>query len=246
MKLSNDEKTLALAITAKTLVLVIGGMPFEQASIAVAELEEYFDRPCKLRRALRSLELAQALTFDPYQARVRVLLSPVLRALSCGSSAAQPEMFPAERPLDAALAAACGAPGTPAAPPNPPDAPRVPEHAPCVPAHAPRVPAHKTKAPRINVRTFNRSNVSTLKRNVSESDLRGHVREFVGGRDYFAFWEKENFWTDAGRLEILDRSLRYIQSGLISGEVQTRKTPGAHLWSQFQIDCRAHGLTARV
>lgn len=98
-----------------------------------------------------------------------------------------------------------------------------------------------------NVKTFNRSNVSTIKRsgnvdaNGSEASevLRERVRKFVGQAD----WESELFWNSgrgwrgnlfAEEAEALGRALDYVEGGLRSGEAVLRKTRGAMLWDQFQ------------
>jgi hypothetical protein len=237
MKFSSDEKTLitVLAITAP------GGQP-----VGLSALEEFFDRRCKLRKAVKSLERSGIITHDPFASLVRLLVRPALRALSCGPSAAQGALFEQERPLDAALARTQRLAGKSSAP-NLCSlaAPCVPKHAPCVPEHAFCVPEHAPPPHLYNVVTSNRSNVTTIKRNVDVDALRSAVEKFVGKADFERYWTLENFWNDPGRCRILNSTLNYIRAGLKHMEIRTRKTPGAHLWNQFQHDCRAKGIEAR-
>jgi hypothetical protein len=241
MKLSNDEKTLMLVMALSAP---------DGAALPVAGCEEFFDRPCKLRKAIKSLERWGIITHDPFAAMLRLLVQPALRALSCGPAAAQPVLFPNERPLDAALAQTCSQPGPAAAlAARPENAACVPEHAPCVPEHKIGVQNNSLPPAHINVRTFNRKNVLTNKRKTSAPDpenLRELVRAFVGETDYAGFWARAGFWTDPGRVEILAGTIRFLQAGLRAGDIHTKTTPGKHLWNQFRHDCRAKGMEANV
>lgn len=98
----------------------------------------------------------------------------------------------------------------------------------------PRVCASTARAENVS-ETFNRSDVSTIKR----STLEGRVRAFVGDDDWFDknFWNGAQGWrarlfTEEG-ME-LEQALNYVEAGLKSGEVRLRKTRGAMLWNEFQ------------
>lgn len=255
MKLSTDEMRL--------LVVVSISAPQGEA-LPVARLEEFFDRPCKLRKAVASLTRWGLLAHDPFASQVRLLARPVLRALSCAPALTLP-LFSLERPLDAALAAVQQA-EVPARNPEPqlrapglaadadPPAARVPAHAACVPEHVPRVPEHKMRPPDDTyvTSTSKRENVSTIKRETStcapvdSAALQARVRAFVGEADFNLKWARNRFWEDVERCRVLDGSLRYLSAGLKEGTITTRTSAGRHLWSQFRIDCQSRGLNALV
>lgn len=245
MKLSTNDLTLIA-------VLAVNGP--DGRALAVASLAKFFDRPCKLRRAIDSGERWGLLVHDPYKNQVRLLVQPTLRALCAGPVATEREMFPDERPLDAPLAAVC------AEPPSPPSArstfdrvpvheERVPEHAPCVPAHADSRPETAPRNPSVPraTSTFNRKNVSTLKRlTCSVEDLQTKVRLFVGEDDFELHWRAAKFWDDEHRSAILEGTLRYLMAGIRAKELSTKKTPGKHLWFLFRNECQKQGISALV
>lgn len=224
MKLSNHELKLI------TLLAINGP---DGAGVAVAALEGFFDRPVFLRQAVASLARWQLVTHDPFKGEARLLVQPVLRALSV-RPAGQGVLFPDERPLDAALASASALPEPPAlsAPECTGPAPGVAAHSARAGLHAPCVPLHA----HVNV-TSKRSDVSTIKRNVLVPVLRAAVREFVGDEDYRQHWEHVGFWHCERRCEIMQGTLNYIRCG-----PATKTTPGRHLWAQFKLDCAAKGI----
>jgi hypothetical protein len=76
--------------------------PSADLAVPLQALDGLFDRPSKLHRTLRELELGQFLLFDPFAGIVRLRLRTILMALQPGSQTG--ELFTEERPLDSALA----------------------------------------------------------------------------------------------------------------------------------------------
>lgn len=229
MRLSSDEKQL---LTVLALSLLRNAPEAASRAVSLAGLGQFFDRPAKLKRAVCSLERWCLITHDPFKNEVRLLLQAVSHALSAGPVAAQPVLFDQERPLDGPLALV--------------NAVRANLHSARVPEHA-----HVTG-------TFNRQNVSTIKRLTSDRGdgavksvtarpeaVFREVAEFVGQDDFQRHWANQKFFEDGQRLEILSGSLRYLRAGIKAGDIKTKTSPGRHLWNQFQHDCRAKGISAR-
>jgi hypothetical protein len=220
MKLSVNELKLI------TLISISGpnGEP-----IKIGTLNQFFERPCFLEKARDSLRRWSLIAYDPFQDVGRLLRANVIKSLSCGPCAQQ-EMITSERPLDAVLAEVLAANETLGSP--------------VLNSHAEsRVPARP-----INVTsTFNRKDVSTIKRNTLTCDqLQSAVAEFVGDDDFEIHWARSKFWNDPTRAKILEGSLRFLRNGIKSKEIHTKTTPGKHLWNQFRHDCRAKGIEALV
>lgn len=69
------------------------------------------------------------------------------------------------------------------------------------------------------------------------------VRKFVGDRDWEQFWKCGAGWRglifeEDAQWALMARALRYVQSGLKTGETVIKKTAGAMLWNQFQTERR--------
>ena len=89
---------------SKLLFLVSVHAPAGEA-VAVRPLAVYYDRPCHLEKARDSLRAFNFITYDPYTDQARLVVANILNGLRvAGPVSRQVQLFPNERPLDAALA----------------------------------------------------------------------------------------------------------------------------------------------
>lgn len=101
---------------------------------------------------------------------------------------------------------------------------------------------------RSDVLTNQRLNVNVASRTDCENtagveERMEAVRKFVGDRDWEQFWKCGAGWRglifeEDAQWALMARALRYVQSGLKTGETVIKKTAGAMLWNQFQTERR--------
>lgn len=73
--------------------------------VAVRPLAVYYDRPCHLDKARDSLRAFNFIAYDPFTDQARLVVANILNGLRvAGPVSRQAQLFPNERPLDAALA----------------------------------------------------------------------------------------------------------------------------------------------
>jgi hypothetical protein len=73
--------------------------------VAIRPLAIYYERPCHLDRARDSLRAFNFIAYDPFTDMARLIVPNILNGLrSAGPVVSQAQLFPNERPLDAALA----------------------------------------------------------------------------------------------------------------------------------------------
>lgn len=90
---------------SKLLFLVSVHAPAGEA-VAVRPLAAYYERPCHLVKAVDSLRAFNFITYDPFTDQCRLVVANILNGLRvAGPVSRQAQLFPDERPLDAALAA---------------------------------------------------------------------------------------------------------------------------------------------
>ena len=90
---------------SKLLFLMAVHAPLGQP-VAVRPLAGYYERPCHLVKARDSLRAFNFITYDPFMDQARLVVENILNGLRVvGAGLSQAQLFPNERPLDAALAA---------------------------------------------------------------------------------------------------------------------------------------------